>query len=89
MTEYSPIAALNRTYALSKVYGNEEAIIEAEKLKLDDNHLYHCLLGELYSDVDLQKAIEHLQQALKLSRVTADKKVIKNKISKLGKLKNV
>lgn len=89
MTEYSPIAALNRTYALSKVYGNEEAIMEAEKLKLDNNHLYHCLLGELYSDVDLKKAIEHLQQALKLSRVAADKKVIKNKISKLGKLKNV
>jgi RNA polymerase sigma-70 factor (ECF subfamily) len=89
MTEYSPIAALNRTYALSKVYGNEEAIIEAEKLKLDNNHLYHCLLGELYSDADLQKAIEHLHQALKLSRVAADKKVIKNKISKLGKLKNV
>lgn len=89
MMEYSPIAALNRTYALSKVYGNEEAIVEAEKLKLDSNHLYHCLLGELYSDVDLQKAIEHLQQALKLSRVAADRKVIKNKISKLGKLKNV
>jgi len=89
MTEYSPIAALNRTYALSKVYGNEEAIVEAEKLNLDNNHLYHCLLGELYSDVDLQKAIEHLQQALKLSRIAADKKVIKNKISKLGKLKNV
>jgi len=89
MAEYSPIAALNRTYALSKVYGNEDAIIEAEKLKLDNSHLYHCLLGELYSDVDLQKAIEHLQRALKLSRIAADKKVIKNKISKLGKLKNV
>ncbi|HTK19953.1 MAG TPA: DUF6596 domain-containing protein [Mucilaginibacter sp.] len=88
ITVYSPIAALNRTYALSKVYGNKEAIIEAEKLKLNNNHLYHCLLGELYSDVDLQKALEHLQQALKLSRVAADKKVIKNKISKLGNLKN-
>lgn len=89
MMEYSPIAALNRTYALSKVYGNEQAIVEAEKLNLGSNHLYHCLLGELYSDVDLHKAIEHLQQALKLSRVAADRKVIKNKISKLGKLKNV
>lgn len=87
--EYSPIAALNRTYALSKVYGSEEAITEAEKLNLDNSHLYHCLLGELYSDIDLQKAIGHLQEALRLSRVAADKKVIKNKISKLGKLKNV
>jgi RNA polymerase sigma-70 factor (ECF subfamily) len=89
ITEYSPIAALNRTYALSKVYGNEEAIVEAEKLKLDNNHLYHCLLGELYAEVDVQKAIEHLQLALKLSRLAADKKVIKNKMNKLAGAKSV
>ena len=59
--EYSPIAALNRTYALSKANGNTEAIIEAEKLKLMDNHLYHSLLGNLYSGVNKEKAIEHLQ----------------------------
>jgi RNA polymerase sigma-70 factor (ECF subfamily) len=39
--EYSPIAALNRTYALSKANGKEEAIVEAEKLHLTDCHLYH------------------------------------------------
>jgi RNA polymerase sigma-70 factor (ECF subfamily) len=83
MIEYSPIAALNRTYALSKVYGNEPAIAEAEKLDLDGNHLYHALLGELYSSVNNNKAIKHLQQALKLSRSAADKKVILNKIKKL------
>ena len=83
MLEYSPIAALNRTYALARVYGNEQAIIEAEKLKLDGNHLYHTLLGELYSAVDAGKAKLHLENALKLSRSAADKKVIKNKISKL------
>jgi RNA polymerase sigma-70 factor (ECF subfamily) len=82
--EYSPIAALNRTYALAKVYGNEQAIAEAEKLALVDNHLYHSLLGELYATIDKTKAIEHLASALKLSRSAADKKVIKDKISKLG-----
>ena len=82
--EYSPIAALNRTYALSKVYGNEPAIVEAEKLDLGGNHLYHSLLGELYSSVDNNKAIQHLQQALKLSRSSADNKVILNKIKKLS-----
>ncbi len=60
ITEYSPVAALNRTYALAKVYGNEQAIIEAEKLELGNNHLYHTLLGELYSTIDINyKAIEH------------------------------
>ena len=54
--EYSPIAALNRTYALAKANGKEEAIIEAEKLNLSDNHLYHSLLGNLYADIDQTKA---------------------------------
>jgi RNA polymerase sigma factor (sigma-70 family) len=85
MIEYSPIAALNRTYALAKVYGNEQAIAEAEKLALADNHLYHSLLGELYGTIDKTKAIEHLGSALKLSRSAADKKVIKDKINKLDK----
>src|ERR1019366_5923239 len=50
--EYSPIAALNRTYALSKANGKQEAIVEAEKLKLTNNHFYFTLLGELYCDTD-------------------------------------
>jgi predicted RNA polymerase sigma factor len=37
VVEYSPVAALNRTYALAKVKGNEAAIIEAEKLNLTNN----------------------------------------------------
>jgi len=82
--EYSPIAALNRTYALAKVYGNCQAIAEAEKLKLDNNHLYHTLLGELYINIDDDKAIRHWQDALKLARSSADKKLISGKIKKLS-----
>jgi len=81
--EYSPIAALNRTYALSKANGKEEAIIEAEKLNLAGNHLYHSLLGNLYTAVDTIKAIQHLQTAFKLARTVADKTVISNKIASL------
>ncbi len=81
--EYSPIAALNRTYAVSKVYGKEKAIEEAEKLNLNNNHLYHTLLGDLYFTVDPHKALEHLNQSLKLSRSAADKKIITGKIRKL------
>jgi len=39
--KYSPMAALNRTYALAKAESNENAIIEAEKLNLTGNHLYY------------------------------------------------
>jgi RNA polymerase sigma factor (sigma-70 family) len=80
LIEYSPIAALNRTYALAKANGKKEAIIEAEKIKLTDNHLYHSLLGELYTGIDNTKAISHLQKALALARSTADKMLISNKM---------
>lgn len=80
LIEYSPIAALNRTYALAKVNGKPEAIIEAEKIKLTDNHLYHALLGELYTGYDNAKAIAHLQNALILAKSTTDKMHISNKI---------
>jgi RNA polymerase sigma-70 factor (ECF subfamily) len=74
------MAALNRTYALAKANGKEKAIIEAEKLQLGGNHLYHSLLGELYADVDNTKAILHLQSALTLAKSTADKNIISDKI---------
>ncbi len=81
--EYSPIAALNRTYALSKANGKEEAIIEAEKLDLRSNHFYFTLLGELYKDRDNQKAMMNFQKALTLARTQADKQMIQAKINGL------
>jgi RNA polymerase sigma factor (sigma-70 family) len=81
---YSPAAALNRTYALYKARGKQEAIIEAEKLKLTDNHLYHVLLGHLYADVDKQIAISHLQTALKLTKTASEKNRITKDIEQLG-----
>jgi len=74
--QYSPIAALNRAYAFSKVYGNEKAIPEAEGLNLSGNLFYHSLLGELYAGLDDQKAIRHLEEALALAKTTAEQAVI-------------
>jgi RNA polymerase sigma-70 factor (ECF subfamily) len=81
--EYSPIAALNRTYALSKANGKEEAILEAEKLKLSDNHFYFALLGELYTDIDNEKAVLNFQKALSLAKTQTDKQAIQKKIDRL------
>jgi len=83
MIGYSPIIALNRTYALSKVRGNEAAIIEAEKLDLSTNHYYFTLLGELYEGIDKEKAKENLLKALHLSKTLPDKQIIQNKIDHL------
>jgi RNA polymerase sigma factor (sigma-70 family) len=81
--EYAPIAALNRTYALSKANGKQEAISEAEKLQLTDNHLYHSLLGNLYTGIDNAKAIQHFKTAASLAVSYADKKNITKNIQKL------
>jgi len=79
--EYSPIAALNRTYALAKANGKQQAITEAEKLKLTDNHFYFTLLGELYLGVDNSKAKHNLIKALALAKTNADKHTIQKKLN--------
>ncbi len=81
--EYSPIAALNRTYALARANGKEEAIIEAEKLDLTDNHFYFVLLGELYKDKDDGKARDHFQKAFLMAKTQTDKETIRKKIDDL------
>lgn len=78
--EYSPIAALNRTYVLSKVYGKQKAISEAEKLCLENNQYYYSLLGELYTDIDNVKAIQNFQKAFLLAKTSPDRKIIEKKI---------
>ena len=83
--EYSPLAALNRTYALSKVKGKRIAIDEAEKLGLTANQFYFTLLGELYAGLDHAKASENLQKALSLAKTQTDKQIIQKKIDKLIK----
>lgn len=82
--EYSPIVALNRTYALSKVKGKEEAIKEAEKLNLTDNHFYYSLLGNLYSEIDTKKALNHFETAMNLAKTSADKAIISKNMKQLN-----
>ncbi|QIL38031.1 sigma-70 family RNA polymerase sigma factor [Pedobacter sp. HDW13] len=82
--EYSPIIAMNRTFALAKTNGKAVAIAEAEKLNLDDNHLYFSLLGNLYTGIDDQKALKHFKTAIDLAVTAADKKMIDKSIQKLS-----
>ena len=83
LVEYSPVAALNRTFALAKVKGNEMAILEAEKLQLIDNQYYFTLLGELYREINREKAKEHLQKAYALAKTAGEREVISGKIGEL------
>ena len=81
--EYSPIAALNRTYALSLSVSKEVALVEALKIDLTQNHLYHALLAELYDDIDPQKHVDHLRKAFELAKKDGDREVIKRKLGRL------
>ena len=83
--EYSPIAALNRTFAFSKIYGKQKAILEAEKLYLINNHFYYTLLGELYTGLNNSKAKQFFLSALSLARTRNDIQIIEKKIEKLKK----
>lgn len=83
--EYSPIAALNRTYALSKARSKEEAIIEAEKLNLTGNHFYFTLLGELYRGIDNERSKMNFHKALSLAKTQTDRQTLLKKIEEYSK----
>ncbi|HVV02611.1 MAG TPA: DUF6596 domain-containing protein [Puia sp.] len=85
LVNYSPGVALNRTYALYKANGRQEALIEAEKLRLDNNHFYFILLGELYKGLDDEKAKLHLQKAYDLAKTLTERQGIREKIDALSR----
>jgi RNA polymerase sigma-70 factor (ECF subfamily) len=80
---YSPGVALNRLYALYKARGKEIALVGAEKLNLTNNHFYFTLLGELYEDIDDEKAKENFEKALSLAKTENERQTIKHKMENL------
>jgi RNA polymerase sigma-70 factor (ECF subfamily) len=79
--QYSPVAALNRTYALAKAHGKQEAIAAAEKLPPGGNHFYNALLGELYTGIDNTKAKAHFEKAIILAKTQAEKQALQKKLA--------
>ncbi|HWV64795.1 RNA polymerase sigma factor [Chitinophaga sp.] len=86
--EYSPIAALNRTFAIAKARSPQEAIIAAEKLQLTDNHFYYSLLGNLYTGINDEKAVLHYETALKMATTPADISLIEKNIGQIKRRLN-
>lgn len=79
----SPIAALNRIFAFAKLHGKASAIAEAEKLKMEGNHFYFALLGDLYSGINNEEAALHLAKALSLARTQGEKQALRKKLDGL------
>lgn len=84
LVNYSPSVALNRTFALYKARGRNVALAEAEKLKLENNHFYFILLGELYKDIDKVIATAHFKKAAALAKTQTEKDTIQSAIDNLG-----
>jgi predicted RNA polymerase sigma factor len=80
---YSPSVALNRTFALYKANGKQAALAEAEKLKLGNNHFYFILLGELYKNIDNEKAKYNFEKAYSLAKTQTEKQGIQEMIDSL------
>jgi len=81
---YSPVAALNRTYAFSRVHGPAAALTEALKIDLRGHLGYQLLLGELYRELDDKtSAKEHFELALGLTRNPAVLRRIEGKVRDL------
>ncbi|WP_205511267.1 RNA polymerase sigma factor [Longitalea arenae] len=74
--EYSPLTALNRAFAIAKVYGHEQAIEEVRQLKLDDCNYYHALLGYLYAATAIDKAKMHYEKAIDLTTSVSEKNTL-------------
>jgi RNA polymerase sigma factor (sigma-70 family) len=82
--EYSPVAAMNRAYAVSKIHGKETAIREAEKLNLSGNQYYFILLGELYAGLDDATSLRYFEEARTVARSSTEKQLIDEKIKKIN-----
>ncbi|TXF90075.1 RNA polymerase subunit sigma [Neolewinella aurantiaca] len=82
MKAYSPVAALNRTYALSRVHGAQAALNEALKINLRGHLGYQLLLGELYVQLEDEKLAQyHFNRALTLTRNPAVRRRITAKLA--------
>jgi RNA polymerase sigma-70 factor (ECF subfamily) len=84
LVNYSPSVALNRTFALYKANGWQVALPEAEKLKLENNHFYFILLGELYKNTDKSKAKSSFQKAYDLAKTETERQRIRTKMEELN-----
>jgi len=81
----SPLVALNRSIALSKVKGPNIAISELERLKdvspLKSYHLYYSTLGEFYMQAGrFNEAKNALQTAMSLSRLRAEQELLQKRL---------
>ncbi|MBE9600761.1 RNA polymerase subunit sigma [Pedobacter sp. MC2016-24] len=86
LLEYSPVTALNRAFACSKIYSCEKAIREVEKINLSESNYYHELLGYLYSGIDINLSVQHYTRAIDLTKSKTERHTLRQEIERLNTL---
>lgn len=81
--EYSPVTALNRSFAFARVHGPQAGIAEAEKLALTKHTAYHALLGHLYAHINTSKAVSHYERAIQLSQRASEKNTLAKELAQI------
>ena len=84
-TQPSPVIALNRAVAISKVRGAEAGILALENpqisARLDGYHLYHAVLGELeWKRRRNPAAAAHFRRALELAETKPERALIAKRL---------
>jgi RNA polymerase sigma-70 factor (ECF subfamily) len=79
--EYSPMAALNRAFAISKVRTKKEGLAEAKKLKLEKSHMYFTLLSELSENK--KEKIDFLEKAISLCATETEHTFLSKKLEEV------
>ncbi len=84
-TKGSPVVALNRAIAVSKVHGAEAGIQAVEAIKdrkhLERYYLLHAVLGELHMNLgSFEEAAKSYRKALELTQVRSEKLFLTDKL---------
>lgn len=84
----SPVIALNRAVALSRVQGPEQGIAAVESIldrqPLDSYHLFHAVLGELEAQrQQFQTAAAHLRNALQLAQMASERALLTQRLHEM------
>lgn len=82
------VVRLNRSVALARVKGNGAAILELKRLAkesdLNQNHLFHSTLAELYKlENETDQAINHYKKAISLTINERDQILLEKKLTEL------
>ncbi|MBO9657762.1 MAG: sigma-70 family RNA polymerase sigma factor [Chitinophagaceae bacterium] len=79
----NPVIALNKAIASAYAISNEHALNELKQIEgLEKHYLYFAATGQIYFDMQQkQKARESFLKALLLTRSTAEKKLLEDRIS--------